>query len=257
MSLPRPCRSDARSDAWPPAPKVASTTVSPGLTARSSRTSSASTGTWSVALREAFGNMLRTPFDLGQLLAPGRAVPDLEVVVDARDDDVARELRVLEQRRRQHQAPLLVELGLRGAGEEEPLHARRLLAERVERREPLVDELVPVRARVCVEAAVHPARDHDPVCECVPELRRERETVLVIDRVLVLAEKHSGPASSFPLSATLNHVSPHRNFLGPPAGGLERFRQPEYARRRQDTHGCGDRRTKWQQPQPAIAVGRA
>src|SRR5207244_4229371 len=129
MSLPRPCRSDARSDAWPPAPKVASTTVSPGQAARSSRTSSASTGTWSAALRAAFGNIRRRPVDRG----------------------------------------------------------------------------------------------HDPACECVAELRRERETVLVIDRVLVLAEKHSGPASSFPLSATLNHVSPHRNSIGHPSAGLSDF----------------------------------
>ena len=45
ISLPLPPRSAASSAAWPPAPKVASTTVCPGLTARSSRTSPARTGT--------------------------------------------------------------------------------------------------------------------------------------------------------------------------------------------------------------------
>jgi hypothetical protein len=43
-NLPEPSRSRARRRAWPPAPNVASTTVSPGCTARSSRTSSARTG---------------------------------------------------------------------------------------------------------------------------------------------------------------------------------------------------------------------
>jgi hypothetical protein len=45
-----------------------------------------------------FGNILSTPFDLGELALPGGAVPDLEVVVDPGDDDVAAELRVREQR---------------------------------------------------------------------------------------------------------------------------------------------------------------
>ena len=76
--------------AWPPAPKVASTTVSPGCTARSSRTSSARTGTWSVLLRcKALGNKLHTPFDFFELLSPGVAIPDLHVVAHACDDDVA------------------------------------------------------------------------------------------------------------------------------------------------------------------------
>src|SRR5438105_1345595 len=122
MSLPLPRRSAARNEACPPAPKVASTTVSPGLTARSSRTSSARTGTWSVALVcKAFGNILRTPFDFGQLLAPRGAVPDLEPVVDACDDDFPTELRVLDQLGGNHHAALSVELGLGRPGEEEAL----------------------------------------------------------------------------------------------------------------------------------------
>src|SRR5204863_2450028 len=48
-----------------------------GCTARSSRTSSGRTGTWSVALVcKTFGNIFRTPFDFGQFFAPGGAVPD-------------------------------------------------------------------------------------------------------------------------------------------------------------------------------------
>src|SRR6185436_6414284 len=112
--------------AWPPAPKVASTTVSPGVTARSPRTSSARTGTWSVLLRcKALGNKLHTPFDLFDLLLPGCAVPDLDVVAHPGDDDLAPETRVLEERRRNHHAPLLVELGLGGARKHVAAHLAR------------------------------------------------------------------------------------------------------------------------------------
>src|SRR5213592_3387874 len=165
ISFPLPRRSAASRAAWPPAPKVASMTVSPGCMARQARTSSARTGTWSASLGcKTFGNILSTPFDLGELAPPGGAVPDLEVVVDARDDDVAAELRVLGERGRDADPPLLVELRLRGA-EEEALHPAALLAQRVERREPPLDEPVPVVARVREQAPVHAAGHDDPVPE--------------------------------------------------------------------------------------------
>src|SRR5919204_5258075 len=119
ISLPLPRRSAASSSAWPPEPKVASTTVSPGRTASASRTSSARTGTWSVALgRKTFGNILRTPFHLSDVLAPRGAVPDLQVVAHAGDHDLPPDAGVLGQRRRYEHAPLLVGLRLGRAGEE-------------------------------------------------------------------------------------------------------------------------------------------
>src|SRR5215218_6772730 len=124
ISFPRPFRSSARSAAWPPAPKVQSTTVSPGRTASSSRTSAARTGTWSVALGcDAFGSILSLLLDLLHLRLPGGAVPYLEVVVDPRDDDVALERGALRGRGRQHHPSLRVRLRLRGAGKEEPLQS--------------------------------------------------------------------------------------------------------------------------------------
>src|SRR6188508_1549533 len=133
MKRPFPRRPAARTRACPPAPKVASTTVSPGLTARSSRTSSARTGTWSVLLRcKALGNKLHTPFDLFDLLLPGCAVPDLDAVAHPGDDDLTTEARVSEQGRRHHHPALLVELGLGGARKHVPAHLARLLAEGVE-----------------------------------------------------------------------------------------------------------------------------
>src|SRR6185437_6211640 len=132
INFPLPPRSAARIVAWPPAPNVASTTVSPGRTASAARTSSARTGTWSASLGcKTFGNILSTPFDLGELELPRRAVPDLEVVVDSGDDDVATELRVLEQRGRDAHPPLFVGCRLAGAREEVTLHPPALLAQRV------------------------------------------------------------------------------------------------------------------------------
>src|SRR5581483_9032543 len=149
--------------------------------------------------------MLRAPFDLRQLLAPGGPVPDLEVVVDARDDDVASQLRVLDQCRRHDQPALLVQLALGRAREEEALHAPPLLRERVEPAEPRLDEPAPVGARVRVEAAVHAARHDDPVRELAAEAGRQREPVLVVDRVLVFAEKHRQGSS---VLATFPHNKP-------------------------------------------------
>src|SRR5256885_15013489 len=117
MTRPLPRKSAASSAAWPPAPKVASMTVSPGWTASSRRTSSARTGTWSVALGcKTFGNMLCISHDLLQLIAPGGAIPDLEPVTHAGDNHIAAEASVLEQGGRQHHAALLVRRRLDGAG---------------------------------------------------------------------------------------------------------------------------------------------
>src|SRR4051812_29192537 len=118
--------------------------------------------------------MLRTPFDLGELAPPRGAIPDLEVVVDTRDDDVADELRVLQQRTGDPDPALLVELSLRRPRIEVALEPAGLLAERVELREPRLDRPRPVGPRVRVEAPVEaPAHDHT-FGEGLPEAGRER-----------------------------------------------------------------------------------
>src|SRR5262245_35757189 len=200
MSLPRPSSRSASRALCPPAPKVPSTTVSPGRTSSRSTTSWARTGTWSVALGKAFGNILSTPFDLRELAAPRLAVPDLDVVVDAGDHDLASQPGVLDERRRDVHAPLLVELPLGRAGEEEALHAAPFLAQRVERGEAAPDEAVPRALRVRVEAPVHAAGHDDPARERGPELRRERESVLVVDGVFEFAEQHGVAPGSSPTS---------------------------------------------------------
>src|ERR687887_371412 len=186
---PLPSRSAASSRACPPDPKVASTTVWPGRTARSSRTSSAKTGTWSVLLRcKALGNKLHAPLDLFQLFAPGGAVPDLDVVPHPGDDDLAAETSVLDEGRRQHDAPLLVQFRLCSAREHEAAHLPCLAAERVEALQAGRHEGVPVLAREHEQAPVHAARDHDAIAQRLAELGRKRESILVIEGVLVLAE---------------------------------------------------------------------
>src|SRR5882672_3892656 len=121
ISFPLPARSSASTRACPPAPKVASTTVSPGRTARCSRTSSASTGTCGSAplLCKTFGNIVHPPFDCVKVLCPGCSVPDLQVVVDADDDHLALEPRALGQLGRHEHAALLVGYGVDDTREEE------------------------------------------------------------------------------------------------------------------------------------------
>src|SRR6185312_14723558 len=102
-------------------------------------------------------------------------------------------------------ASLLVELRLCCAGEEEALHPAALLAQRVEGGEAALDEAIPVVARVREEAPVHAAGHDDPVRERLPEARRQREPVLVVEGVFVLTEQHLG---AVPFSTTLPHDKP-------------------------------------------------
>src|SRR5438034_3269742 len=181
MNRPRPWRSAASSAAWPPAPNVQSTTVSPGRTASSRRTSSARTGMWSVDLRcKTLGNIFSTPFDVCELSGAGLEGPDLEVGAHARDYDLPAELRVLEQLWRNHHAALFVEVGLGRPGEEEPLELPRLRAERIQRGESRLDESNPILTTVGLEAPVEPARDDDAGCEGFAKLGGKSEAVLAI-----------------------------------------------------------------------------
>src|SRR5439155_11380497 len=204
ISFPSPRRRAASIDPWPPAPNVQSITVSPGCGSRAASTSSARTGTWSVSVGKTLGNILRAPFDLVQVRAPLRAVPDLEVVVDARHGHLPADAGAHQERGREHHPPLLVELRRRRPGEEVALHHACLPAERVERADP-AGEPLPVVAGVRVEAAVHPARDDDGRAQMLPQLGRERETVLVVEGVLMFAEQHG------PLAPTLPHRFPPVN----------------------------------------------
>src|SRR5918999_6619300 len=97
-----PIRSAIRR-AWPPAPKVQSTTISPRAGAVSSISSPARTGTCARVMSRRIAKALRHLPDLGVegvlLLLPALAPPDLEVVPHADHDDLLLDARVREQRR--------------------------------------------------------------------------------------------------------------------------------------------------------------
>src|SRR4051794_24887547 len=180
ISLPWPCSRSASRPEWPPAPNVQSITVSPGRSARTARTSSARTGTWSVSIGKTLGNIFCGPFPCLQLLGPRGAIPDLEVVADAGDRDLASDALALDQQRGDHDAALLVQVDGRCVGEEVALHPARVDGEAVEAADPR-GEPVPRVAGVDVEAPVHPACDDDVIAELLAELRGEREAVLVVE----------------------------------------------------------------------------
>src|ERR687893_91412 len=112
-----PIRSAIRR-AWPPAPKVQSTTVSPGAGAVSSISSPASTGTCARVMSRRIAKALGHLPDLGVqgvlLLLPALLRPDLEMITDADHHDLLLDPGVREQRRRERHAPARVELDLEG-----------------------------------------------------------------------------------------------------------------------------------------------
>ena len=86
--------------------------------------------------------MIRAPFDRTQVLLP-RVVPDLEVVVDTRDDDVPAEPGVSNQGGWHEDAPVLVELRRRPRRRRRTAQLTRLAGERVESGKANLDRLAP------------------------------------------------------------------------------------------------------------------
>jgi hypothetical protein len=155
--------------------------------------------------------MLCTPHYLLQLSAPRGAIPDLEPVAHPDDDDLAAEPCVLDQRGRQHHATLLVRRRLDGSGVVEALQHTGLVAERIEPREARLDQLLPIVRRVGLDAGIEPTGEHDAACQRLAEPRRQREAVLVIDRVVVFAEEHWSRCPR-PTAPTAQPHSPHSPF---------------------------------------------
>src|SRR5690242_16587980 len=150
--------------------------------------------------------MLRAPFEFVTLFSPGLAIPDLEPVANTRDDDLAPELRVGGQRRGDHDSPLPVDLDLDCPRVVVALHLTCFAAEGVEGVQLPADHALPFLARKDVEAFVQPARDNHTGPQLLTESRWKGESVLVIDRVLVLAKKHGRGLISRRVGPTLNHL---------------------------------------------------
>src|SRR5215208_6871785 len=104
--------------AWPPAPKVQSTTVSPRAGAVRSISSPASTGACTGLMSRRIAKALSHLPDLRveRLLlgAPALGAPDLEVVPHPDDDDLLLDRRVREQRRGQGHPAAAVQRDLEG-----------------------------------------------------------------------------------------------------------------------------------------------
>src|SRR5687768_4385526 len=107
-SVPVEPRRSATRRAWPPAPKVQSTAVSPRAGAVRSISSPASTGMWTSVMSRRIAKALRHLPDLrveiGLHRAPALGSPDLEVVPHADDHHVLLDARVREERLRQRHA---------------------------------------------------------------------------------------------------------------------------------------------------------
>src|SRR5918998_3064708 len=120
-----PSRSATRR-AWPPAPKVQSTAVSPGAGDVRSISSPASTGTWRRLMSRRIAKALRHLPDLGVecllFLLPALPCPDLEVVSNPDHHDVPLDPRVRDKRGRQRHAAAGVEVDLEGVALEEARH---------------------------------------------------------------------------------------------------------------------------------------
>src|SRR5215207_11510773 len=80
--------------------------------------------------------------------------------------------------------------------------------ERVEAADPCLEPVPPFIRRPGVEASVHAPRNDNPGRQLLAEARREREAVLVVDGVLVFAEKHDRAITDLPLLPTLDHYPP-------------------------------------------------
>src|SRR3954469_23559590 len=188
MSSPSGPSRPATRRAWPPPPNVQSTATSPGCGSRSSISSPARTGTWVAVMSS---RMAKAAGDVGKLIgeglvvgAPGGATPDLEAVARAGDDDLLRQLAVLEQEAREADAPRRVELGVERVRGEEAVELARLLRERVQPTERRVHVGVVGLRRPALHAPLDPLREDDTLAQRSPELGRDREPVLRVEGVV-------------------------------------------------------------------------
>src|ERR1022692_3405460 len=108
-----PKRSQSRA-ACPPPPKVQSTTVWPGERARSSSSSSASTGMWTAGMSSRMVNARGYLSDAAKqrrsMFVPAEAIPQLQAVARPDDDDLLAQLGVLAEKARHHDPPGRVQL---------------------------------------------------------------------------------------------------------------------------------------------------
>jgi hypothetical protein len=187
--------------------------------------------------------MFGAPFDGVQVTLPGVRAPQLEVVVVARDDDLALEARVAREDGRNENSALRVEIRLGRPREEERAEISRFARERVERGDPVLDAHLPGLPWVHGDVAVEPAGEDDAGTERIAKAARQREPALLVDRVLVGADEHRPGVWPTPfVISTIPHFTPHSPTVKPQRSkaraadpqrtGLSRARTRERERRR-------------------------
>src|SRR5215208_985962 len=193
ISVPvEPSRSATRR-AWPPAPKVQSTAVSPLLGAVRSISSPASTGTCTGVMSRRIAKALRhlPDFRVQSLLdrAPALGSPYLEVVADAHDHDLLLDRRVREQRPRQGDPATGVQLDLEGVALVEAAELAVLGTHRVQVAERALDDRLVGLRRPDRDAGLWVLGENRPAGEGRAKARRDAEPVLRVQRMLEVASK--------------------------------------------------------------------
>src|SRR4051794_13942943 len=193
MSSPSGPRRSAMSRAWPPPPTVQSMATSPGRGSSRPSASSARTGSC-VAVMSSRLTKLRS--DVGDLVGEGavvggprRPVPDLQAVLGTHHDDLLAEAGVLEQERGDAHAAGGVELGVERVGREERAELAPLRRKTVEALQRLCRERPVLRWPPQFHAPLEALGQHDAVAQRRPELGRDGESVLRIQRVVEGATK--------------------------------------------------------------------
>src|SRR3954451_19825928 len=187
-----PIRS-AISRAWPPAPKVQSTTVSQRAGAVMSISSPARTGTWMGVMSRRIAKALRHLPNLRveRLLlgAPALGAPDLEVIAHPDDDDLLLDAGVRQQRRGHGHASAPVERDLEGVALVEAAQLAVLRPHRVQVRERARDDRLVVGGSPKGEAGLRVLGENRSVLEERAEASRDAEPVLRVQRMLEVASK--------------------------------------------------------------------
>src|SRR4051794_11306767 len=178
-----PIRSATRR-AWPPAPKVQSIAVWPGDGSSTSISSPASTGTWLAVMSRSSvtgsrpgkaSRQLRHRFlEARLLLVPAGAVPYLDRVEVPDQHHLARELRPLDQRLRQHDPAGRVELRVERAGGVVAAKAAVGLVPGIAQAPHLLREALPPVRGPDRHAGLLLLRENDSIRELSPELCRDR-----------------------------------------------------------------------------------
>src|SRR3954452_10926184 len=196
ISGPAGPRRAATRRAWPAAPRVQSIAIwtRPGSSA--SMSSPARTGTcvrgMSSRMAKRCGEVRRPLRQVAVVGLPGRAVPELEAVAGAGDNDLAVDARVLEVAWGQHHAAGRVQLRVGRVPVEHPLELARLRGERVH---PLQRGLGQRRVGglgIQGYAGIRPPDEEHPAGQGRPEASGDRQPVLGVERVFEGAVKGQG-----------------------------------------------------------------